>query len=248
MLLVRVAMRLAWLLSLSLAACGPAGGAIDLGSVADGKSDAPQIDHVDVTIPAGGSATFTVASTVDFVAALAYDGDAQTDIRVTNTDTTAVATSALTARPTVTVSAADTPASHAYEIVLDNPSDADVQAQLSVTGVPAVSPALLAAARANLDRVDREIDFEHLKNYGLPGTNTDQFMTALAAEFATQHPDSTRRACRRSRRWRSSRCPTCSRRPTAAPRRSTASTRRSSTRSRRSRTRCSASSSRTTAA
>jgi len=52
-----------------------------------------------------------------------------------------------------------------------------------------VSAELLAAARANLDRIDREIDKTHLANYGLTGSNTDQFMTALATEYERQHPD-----------------------------------------------------------
>jgi len=47
----------------------------------------------------------------------------------------------------------------------------------------ALSPALVAAARANLARVTKEIDYHHMQNYGLEGELADQFVQAVKTEY-----------------------------------------------------------------
>ena len=52
-----------------------------------------------------------------------------------------------------------------------------------------VSADLVAAAKANLQRVTKEIDMQHLSSYGYTGANEDQFLHALSDEYQHQHPD-----------------------------------------------------------
>jgi hypothetical protein len=164
----------------------------DLGTVSDGKGDVPAIQDVPVTLPRKstngnpGVRNFYVTSSAAFAVTLTYDGDNQTRIIVTNQDDDTKTETALTVRPTLTVS---TTADHRFKIRLENWATSTTYAKLSVLPAGAsVSPELLAAARANLDRISREIDYTHLRNYGLSGSNTDQFLEALRVEYATQEP------------------------------------------------------------
>jgi len=49
-----------------------------------------------------------------------------------------------------------------------------------------LTPELIAAARANLIRVTKEIDRNHMANYGLDGELADQFITAVRTEYAAK--------------------------------------------------------------
>ena len=55
-----------------------------------------------------------------------------------------------------------------------------------------VSQQLVDAAQANLERVSREIDVQHLNNYGLSGSTADQFVQAVILEYR-EHPDLLKR-------------------------------------------------------
>jgi hypothetical protein len=176
----------------SVSACTAEDGE-DLGEVTDGKGDAPAIDNVAVTLPRRstsgnpGVRNFYVSSSVGFRVTLAYDQPNETKIVVTNQDDGAATTSAQAIQPAVTVSVSG---DHRFKIRLENWGATTTYAKLSVLPAgPSVSPELLAAAKANLDRITREIDYTHLRNYGLAGTNTDQFLEALRLEYADQHPD-----------------------------------------------------------
>lgn len=52
------------------------------------------------------------------------------------------------------------------------------------TDDPTASPAVLAAAAKNLERISAEIDPFHLANYGLGGTTAEQFLAAVTLEYA----------------------------------------------------------------
>lgn len=166
---------------------------IDLGSVSDGKSDAPAIQDRAIMVPKRsapskpGVRNYTVRSTVDFEASIAQDTANEIRIIITNEDTGAKWESDRTTAPKVTALGDGT--EHSYKIRIENWAATTLRAKLSALGKQGVSPELLAAARANLDRITREIDKTHLDNYGLTGSLTDQFMTALATEYERQHPD-----------------------------------------------------------
>ena len=183
---------LALALALPQIACSAEEDGTDLGTVSDGKGDVPAIQDVAVTLPRKstsgkpGVRNFYVSSSAAFAVTLAYDGDNQTKIIVTNEDDDTATESDLVARPSLTVS---TTAEHRFKIRLENWATSTTYAKLSVLPTGAtVSPELLAAARANLDRISREIDYTHLRNYGLSGSNTDQFLEALKVEYAGQEP------------------------------------------------------------
>ena len=165
---------------------------VDLGAISDGKNDAPEVRDVAITVnkrstAAPGVRNYQVRSTVDFEVSLAYDTDHLVRLIVTNQETGAKFESPVEARPRVRV--AGTGSEDAFKIRIENHTPATLKARLTAIGTTAVSPELVAAARANLDRVAREIDATHLQNYGFQGSLTDQFMSALAAEYETQHPD-----------------------------------------------------------
>jgi len=178
---------------LSVVSCVSEDDTIDLGSVADGKTDAPAITNRAITVPKRsapskpGVRNYTVRSTVDFEVALTQDTDNEIKVSVTNLDSNATVTSDRTTAPRVTALGDGT--EHEYKIRVENWGATTLRAKLNAVGKQGVSAELLAAARANLDRIDREIDKTHLANYGLTGSNTDQFMTALATEYERQHPD-----------------------------------------------------------
>jgi hypothetical protein len=168
----------------------------DLGTIVDGKGDTAIID-VDITVPKAsttgkpGVRYYTVHSSNDFDVSLAYDGAQPAKLTVTNLDTDVKVESVKGPRPTVSVSAV-TGGDHAFKIKVENYSTTTLHAKLRAVGHGgggAVSAELLAAARANLDRIAKEIDYTHLNNYGLSGSLTDQFMRALADEYESQHPD-----------------------------------------------------------
>jgi hypothetical protein len=175
------------------ASCVAEDGTVDLGTVADGKSDAPKIENIGITVAKAqtsgkpGVRNFTVRSTVGFDVTLAYDTANEAKIIVTNLDTGATFESARGVQPKVAVLANGT--EETFKIRIENHTPSTLKARLSALGKTGVSQELLAAARANLDRIAKEIDFSHLSNYGLPGTLTDQFMTALSSEYERQHPD-----------------------------------------------------------
>src|SRR6476469_4446744 len=52
-----------------------------------------------------------------------------------------------------------------------------------------VSADVIAAEKANLQRVAKEVDMTHLQAYGYTGAVEDQFIRALSAEYQHQHPD-----------------------------------------------------------
>lgn len=174
----------------------------DLGVIGDGKADGGALIDVSISVPkvsstgAVGVRNYVVHASADFDVSLAYDGDQAATLTVTNLDTGAKVESALGARPSVTVRASDSVSGSAsgqasFKIRVENHSNATLRAKLRAANHSGagVSPALVAAARANLDRVSKEIDYTHMNNYGLSGSLTDQFMTALSAEYETQHPD-----------------------------------------------------------
>jgi hypothetical protein len=176
-------------------ACVADDGTEDLGSVIDGKGDGALID-VAIMVPRTSSSghagvrNYIVHATNDFDVSLAYDGDQAVKLTVTNLDTGDVVESEIEPRPRVSVPAG-TSGEHAFKIRVENHSTTTLHAQLRAVGHggAGITPELLAAARANLDRITKEIDYTHLKNYGLSGSLTDKFMTALSAEYETQHPD-----------------------------------------------------------
>jgi hypothetical protein len=167
----------------------------DLGSVIDGKGDGALVD-VAIMVPKksstgnAGVRNYTVRSSSDFDVKLDYTGDQGTKITVTNADTGAKVTSDITARPTVSVPHGGG-GEREFKIRIENYSTTTLHAQLQAVGHGGggVTPELLAAARANLDRITKEIDYTHLHYYGLQGSLTDQFMSALSAEYETQHSD-----------------------------------------------------------
>jgi len=57
---------------------------------------------------------------------------------------------------------------------------------------PGISQQLVDAARANLERVSREIDTGHLGNYGLGGSTAQQFVDAVIIEYRA-HPELLKR-------------------------------------------------------
>ncbi len=181
------------LLSLPVVACVSEQEDVDLGYVADGKTDAPLIQDVAVTVSKASSSgkpgvrNFTVHAAVDFEVALAYDSSNEANLIVTNLDTGDVFESGKGVQPKVSVTS--TGAENTYKIRIENHTKSTLKGRLNALGKQKVSAELLAAARANLDRIAKEIDVSHLNNYGLSGSLTDQFMTALSAEYERQHPD-----------------------------------------------------------
>jgi len=183
-------------LPLSTACVADGGGGEDLGTIVDGKADGALIDLA-VMVPRKSTSTgkpgvrnYTVHASTDFDVELNYDGEQGVKILVTNMDTGAEVETEIGPSPRISVPATGD-GEHEFRIRLENYSTTTLHAKLSARGHGggAVSPALLAAARANLDRVDKEIDYYHLRNYGLSGSLTDQFMSALSAEYEHQHPD-----------------------------------------------------------
>src|SRR5690349_2999050 len=179
--------------SLAAPACVGGEDGEDLGTVTDGKDDAPAIDNVAVTLPkksstgSPGVRNFYVTSSVGFRVTLTYPEANKTAIVVTNQDDNTKTASEQLVQPVLTVGVSG---EHRFKIRLENWGSTTTHARLSVLPAGAqVSPELLAAARANLDRITKEIDYTHLRNYGLGGTNTDQFLAALKVEYADQHPD-----------------------------------------------------------
>jgi len=164
----------------------------DLGTVTDGKGDTPAIQDVAVTLPRKstsgkpGVRNFYVTASGGFEVRLAYDNANETRIIVTDQDSDTSTESPLEAQPTLAVAGAG--AEHRFKIRLENWATSTTYARLSVLPGGSVSPELLAAARANLDRISREIDYTHLRNYGLSGSNTDQFLEALRLEYERQEP------------------------------------------------------------
>ena len=69
---------------------------------------------------------------------------------------------------------------------------ASADSDMATSNLGGVDPALEAAARANLDRIAKEIDQSHLANYALPGTGADPFVKALKLEYANE-PDQLER-------------------------------------------------------
>jgi hypothetical protein len=174
-------------------ACSADDDAQDLGTVSDGKADA--IVDVSIMVPrmsttgAPGVRNFTATAKEAFEVVLEYDGDQKVMLVVTDMETGAKVASATTVRPKVMVPHSGE-GDHDYKIRVENHSNATLRAKLKAsTAGGAVSPALVAAARANLDRIAKEIDYTHLNNYGLTGSTTDQFMQALSDEYKDQHPD-----------------------------------------------------------
>jgi hypothetical protein len=167
----------------------------DLGTIVDGKGDAALIDAA-ISVPRVSSSgkpgvrNYYVRASADFDVALAYDGDQQAKITITDQDTGTAVETAVVAQPSLAVTHGGG-GEHEFKIRIENHSSTTLKANLSARGHSgsAVSTELLAAARANLDRITKEIDYTHLQNYGLSGSLTDQFMTALSAEYETQHPD-----------------------------------------------------------
>jgi hypothetical protein len=187
-------------LALALVASAPQIGCVseedgeDLGTVTDGKGDVPAIENVSVTLPRRSSSgspgvrNFYVTSSVSFRVTLAYEQANEAKIVVTNQDDSTSTSSDQIVQPALVV--ATSGGDHRFKIRLENWGSTTTYAKLGVLPAgPSVSPELLAAARANLDRITREIDYTHLRNYGLPGSNTDQFLEALRQEYETQHPD-----------------------------------------------------------
>jgi hypothetical protein len=184
---------LASLAALPIAACVAEDDTIDLGAVSDGKSDAPELRDIAVSIPKlsttnkPGVRNFSVRSSVDFEVTLAYAASNDAKITVTNLETGAKFESAIGVQPKLQVTGTGT--DQAFKIRIENHTTSTLKATLSALGRQGLPPELVAAARANLDRVTKEIDFTHLDTYGFTGSNTDQFMTALSAEYELQHPD-----------------------------------------------------------
>ncbi|MEO8549839.1 MAG: hypothetical protein ABI678_07690 [Kofleriaceae bacterium] len=191
-------MRRLLLVTALFAACASTGDddSEDLGTVQDGKADGALIDvqitvnKMSTTTHKPGVRNFTVKASNDFDVALAYDGTQIAKIIVTNLDTDAEVHTDITAHPAINVSAGGG-GEHEFRIRIENDSPATLHAHLTAKGHGggAVTAELLAAARANLDRVTKEIDYTHLDSYGLNGTNAEQFLSALSAEYEHQHPD-----------------------------------------------------------
>ena len=164
---------------------------IDLGAVADGKNDAPEIRDRAIMVPKAnanpGVRNYYVTSTVDFEVSVAYETENDVKVIITNTETGARFESELGRQPRVR--ATGTGNDDRFKIRVENHTPQTLRGKLSALGVTQISPELVAAARANLDRVVRELDATHLANYGFSGSLTDQFMQALAAEYEQQHPD-----------------------------------------------------------
>jgi len=181
------------LAALPVAACVAEDDTIDLGAISDGKNDAPQLRDVAVSIPKKASSgkpgvrNFSVRSTVNFEVSLAYETPNDAKLTVTNLDTGVKFESAVGVKPKVLVTANG--AEQSFKIRIENHTTSTLRGKLSALGRTEVSQELLASARANLDRISKEIDFNHLRTYGLAGSLTDQFMTALSAEYEGQHPD-----------------------------------------------------------
>jgi len=167
----------------------------DLGSVIDGKGDGALID-ADISVPkksssgTAGVRNYTVRSSSDFEVKLDYTGSQGAKVTVTNLDTGVKVSSDIGPRPTVSITHGGG-GEREFKIRVENHSTTTLRAKLSAKGHGGggVTPELLAAARANLDRITKEIDYTHLANYGLSGSNTDQFMEALADEYETQNKD-----------------------------------------------------------
>src|SRR5512138_1698992 len=159
------------LLALPVVACVAEDETVDLGYVADGKTDAPLIQDVAVTVSKLSSSgkpgvrNFTVHASVDFEVTLAYDASNEAKLVITNLDTGEVVESAQGVQPKVT--AKGTGSEQTYKIRIENHTKSTLKARLSALGKQKVSAELLAAARANLDRIAKEIDVSHLSNYGL---------------------------------------------------------------------------------
>ncbi|HEY5924556.1 MAG TPA: hypothetical protein VIV11_22915 [Kofleriaceae bacterium] len=178
----------------TLAACASEDDGEDLGSVIDGKGDGALID-VSITVPkrstsgSVGVRNYTVRSTSDFDVSLDYEGTQGAKLTVTNLDSGEKVESSV--GPRATVSVPGTGEEVTFKIRVENHSTTTLRAKLRALGHGGggVTPALLAAARANLDRITKEIDYTHLNNYDLSGSLTDQFMSALSAEYETQHRD-----------------------------------------------------------
>ena len=179
-----------------LAACATDGDdSDDLGTVTDdGKADSTLIS-VSVSIPKQTSAakpgtkSYTVHASVDFDVSLTYTGTQLAKITVTNTDTNKSVSTGAGTSPSLSVSNGGS-TSHTYKITLENHSSTTLAGKLTAIGHGgSVSADLLAAARANLQRVDKEIDYTHMQNYGKSGSLEDQFLSALSDEYEHQHPD-----------------------------------------------------------
>ena len=185
---------LALLTAIPLVACVAADDTIDLGAVSDGKNDAPELRDVAVSVPKRSSAgkpgvrNFTVRSTVAFEVSLAYETDHEAKLIVTDLDSGEKFESGQGVQPKLSVTASALTSEHSFKIRIENHGTTTLRGKLSALGGAQVSPELLAAARANLERIDREIDDTHLRNYGLSGARADQFLAALSAEYATQQP------------------------------------------------------------
>jgi hypothetical protein len=178
-------------LPISAAACVSTDDTEDLGTVTDGKGDSTLIDyHVHLPASSGSSPGvkhYYVHSSRDFDVALAYDGAQATKIIVTAPDgTTSASDQAASPSITVKVSGSDLAM---YKLEIDNYGPALTAELTAISHDSAVSPALLAAAKANLARVAKEIDGDHLASYGMSGALEDQFLRALSAEYEHQHPD-----------------------------------------------------------
>lgn len=176
-----------------LAACAVDEDVEDLGQVSDGKGDAPEIRDRAITLKkktaSGGpsSKTYRIGSDVDFRVELRYAGTNETRITVTAVDDASFKVqSPRGVQPTLTVDALQ--GDHEYRIKLEHYGAADLPAKLSVLGDAAVPAELLDAARANLARVAKEIDYRHLGEYGLSGSIQNRFLEALQLEYA-DNPD-----------------------------------------------------------
>jgi hypothetical protein len=166
----------------------------DLGDIGDGKADGSLIDVATyVNKPSTstgkpGARNYTLKASADFEVSLEYTTTQPTKIIVTAPNGTKSET-AQTVQPHLTVKATST-TSGTYKIRLENYGTSRVTGRLKARGAGGgVTPELIAAARANLDRIAKEIDYTHLDSYGLSGSLTDKFMTALSAEYEHQHPD-----------------------------------------------------------
>ena len=142
---------------------------IDLGAVSDGKSDAPAIQDRAITVPKRsapskpGVRNYTVRSTVNFAVSIAQTTDNEVKVSITNADTGVKVESTRTTQPTVTATGDGT--EHEYTIRVENWAATTLRAKLSALGQQTVSPALLAAARANLDRVTRVAQFDKINAF-----------------------------------------------------------------------------------
>lgn len=190
-------MRLSRALVLLLAlapACAAEEDLEDLGPVTDGKGDVPEIRDRAVTInkrtSSGkpGTRTFRVTADADFRVELRHDvPDALTRIVVTSDATGARVVSEKSVQPTLVVAATPNPIE--YRVRLENYSSSALPARLTIVPARAtISPELAAAARKNLERVAKEIDYWHLDGYGLSGPIAERFLKAVELEYANE-PD-----------------------------------------------------------